>query len=108
MRLTPIRATAHLVPAQRQKFLVARGTPGKRVDAIKTQNMIDPENVEGVLHSADPLAPPAKIVLSHCSPLIKRNAPVLSPFLSELVVFEVPFRRRAASPFEREFVRLRK
>src|SRR5439155_7339208 len=54
--------------------------------------------------SADTLAPPLEIVRAHPVPAIQRNAPVLSPFLRELVVLEVRFGRCAAGPIEHEFI----
>src|SRR5204863_9770677 len=44
---------------------------------------------------------------SHGRPAIERNAPVLSPFLGEFVVFEVRFRWSATAPIERELLRSR-
>src|SRR5437868_11126554 len=35
------------------------------------------------------------------------DTPVLSPFLSELIVLEMRFRRGTAAPIEREFIRTR-
>src|SRR5262245_3813457 len=54
--------------------------------------------------SAHPFAPPLKIVCAHDTPAIKRNAPVLSPFLGERVVLENGLGRSATEPVEHEFI----
>src|SRR5262245_41145288 len=54
--------------------------------------------------SADPFAPPLKIVRAHCAPPIERNAPVLSPFLCKWVVLENWLGRSATEPVEHEFI----
>src|SRR5262245_8825472 len=57
--------------------------------------------------SAHPFAPPLKIVPAHDAPVIKRNAPVLSPFLCKCVVLENRLGRSAPEPVEHEFIRAR-
>src|SRR5215472_11290652 len=54
--------------------------------------------------SAHPFAPPLKIVPAHDAPVIKRNAPVLSPFLCKWVVLENWLWRSATEPVEHEFI----
>ena len=69
--------------------------------------MIDPKKVEDAADAAHPLPPPIEIVCAHRIPPIKRDAPVLSPLLSELVIFKIRLGRRSAAPIEHEFVRPR-
>src|SRR5205085_270552 len=47
--------------------------------------------------------PPAKLVRAHRLPIVKRDAPVLSPFDRELVVFEIRLGRSATTPIEQKF-----
>src|SRR5215211_5887504 len=54
--------------------------------------------------TAHPFAPPLKIVPAHDAPAIKRNAPVLSPFLCKCVVLENWLGRSATEPVEHEFI----
>ena len=69
--------------------------------------MIDPEEMKDAPDSAHTFAPPLTIVRAHAAPAIERNAPVLSPFLSERVGLKGRLGRRAAGPIEREFIRAR-
>src|ERR1700730_8853604 len=108
MRRTSSGPLQHLVPIEWKEFFVATRTPRKCVDAIKPEDMIDAKNVEGFANAPDALPPPGEIVCAHRVPLKKRNAPVLSPFLRELVVFEVWLGGRAPRPIEREFIRTSK
>src|SRR6476620_1159493 len=57
--------------------------------------------------SAYPFAPPLEIVRAHRGPAIKRNAPVLSPFLCKRVILENWLRRSATEPVEDEFIWVR-
>ena len=66
--------------------------------------MIDAKEVKNTPNGTYAHAPPVEIVRAHPVPAIKRNTPVLSPFLRELVVLEVQFRRRATGPIKREFL----
>src|SRR5262245_8027020 len=54
--------------------------------------------------TAHPFPPPLKIVRAHEAPAIKRNAPVLSPFLCKCIVLENRLGRSAAEPVEQEFI----
>src|SRR5436853_1781282 len=58
--------------------------------------------------SAHSLPPPLKVAPPHRLPVIKRDAPILAPFLGELVIFEIRLGRRSPGPIQRELVRLRK
>ena len=60
--------------------------------------------MEDAFYPAHALPPPIKIACPHRVPAVKRTAPVLSPFLRELVFLEKWFRRRAGRPIERELV----
>src|SRR5436190_1160096 len=82
----------------------SRRSPGKGVDAVKAEHMIDPENVKNFSHSTDPPAPPIEIPRPHYIPAVKWDSPVLSPFLGELVILEVRLRRRATRPIDRELL----
>src|SRR6476661_3684962 len=63
--------------------------------------------MEATPNAADPLPPPIEIPATHRLPVKNRDSPILSPFLSEPVVFEMRFRRRAPAPIEGEFLRPR-
>src|SRR3954468_13530792 len=89
---------------KRQEFFVPLGPPGKGIHAIKSLDVIDPEEMKDSSGSADSLLPPLKIVGAHGAPAVERNAPVLSPFLRERVVLEVRFGRRATEPIEQKFM----
>src|SRR5260370_25231860 len=69
--------------------------------------MIDAKQMKNAPDGTHTLAPPFEIVRAHTVPAIKRNPPVLPPFLGKLVVLEVVFGRRATGPVEREFIRPR-
>ncbi len=60
--------------------------------------------MKGAPHAADALPPPIEISIAHDLPAEKRNAPVLPPFLRELVVLEIGFGRGAAGPIQRKFI----
>src|SRR5205823_14079386 len=107
MRSAAPRLLKHLVPIEREKLFVLPRPPRESVNAIKSQHVIDPKQMKNTLDRADAFAPPLKIVRAHPVPVIKRNTPVLSPFLGELIVLEVRLGRRAASPIEHEFIRPR-
>src|SRR5215831_4246333 len=92
---------------ERQEFFVPLGPPREGIDAIKSLDVIDPKQMKDSSSTADPFAPPLEIVRAHHTPAIKRNAPVLSPFLSERVVLEEGLGRRAPEPVEHEFIRAR-
>ena len=104
MRRAAAGSFQHLMLIEREEFLVQSWPPWKGVDAIKSQDMIDPAKVKNALDTADALAPPLKIVRAHSVPAIKRNTPVLTPLLRERVVLEVWFGRRATEPVQHEFI----
>src|SRR5262249_31713250 len=56
--------------------------------------------MENLLHARDALPPPVKVMASHLPPIIKRDAPILTPFLSEFVFFEIRLGRCASGPIE--------
>src|SRR5205823_14112916 len=97
----------HLVPCQRKKFFVPTRTPGKGVDAVEAEHVIDAKKMEAAPNAADPLSPPIEIPATHHVPVKNWDAPVLSPLLSEPIVLEMRFRRGTAAPIEREFIRPR-
>src|SRR5207342_1941111 len=80
------------------------GPPGKGIDAVKSLDVIDPEEMKDPSGSAHPFSPPLKIVGAHGAPAVERNAPVLSPFLRERVVLEMRLGRCATEPIEQEFI----
>src|ERR1700752_2787320 len=88
-----------------KKLFISSRPPRKCVDAIKSENVVDAKEMKHAPHSAHALPPPIEIVRLHCLPSVKRNAPVLPPFLGKLVVFEISLRRRAAAPVEDKFIR---
>src|SRR6202040_3288062 len=79
----------------------------ERIDAIESLDVINPEKMKDPSGAAYPFAPPLKIGRAHCAPLVERDAPVLTPFLSERVVLEERLGRRATEPVEHEFIRAR-
>src|SRR5213596_3125837 len=107
MRRAASGSFQHLAFIEGKEFLVQSWPPGERIDAIKSLDVIDPEQMKDPSDSAHPFAPPLKIVGAHGAPAIERNAPVLSPFLRERVVLEVRLGRRATEPIEQEFIRAR-
>ena len=107
MRRAAASSFQHLMLIERQEFFVPLGPPGKGIDAIKSLDVIDPEQMKDPSGTAHPFAPPLKIVGAHGAPAIERNAPVLSPFLRECVVLEMRLGRRATEPIEQKFVRAR-
>ena len=104
MRRTPASSFQHLVLIKRQEFFVLLGPPGKGIDAVKSLDVIDPEEMKDPSGSSDPFSPPLKIVGAHGAPAIERNAPVLSPFLRERVILEMRLGRSATEPIEQKFV----
>src|SRR5206468_7575124 len=90
-----------------QEFPISRRPPGKGINAIKSLDVIDPEQMKDPSGSAHPFTPPLKIVRALGAPAIHRNAPVLSPFLRKRVVLEMWLGRSAAEPVEHEFIRTR-
>src|SRR5438477_3599081 len=105
MRRAATSSLEHLIPVEWQKFFVVLGSPRERVNPIKTQDVIDPKKMKPAPNAADTLAPPIEVPIAHPIPMKNRNTPILSPFLSELVVFKMGFRRRATAPVERKFIR---
>ena len=105
MRCPAARSLEHLAPFQREKFFVLLRTPGERVNAIETQNMVDPKKVKASPDAADPLPPPIEIPVTHHVPVKNRDSPILSPFLGEPVVLKMGFRRCASTPIMRKFIR---
>src|SRR5437879_11157119 len=107
MRRSTSGSLEHLVPFQRKKFLVPPRTPGKGVDAIEAEHVIDAEKMEAAPDAADTLPPPIEFPATHHIRVNNWDSPVLSPFLSELIVFKMSFRRRATAPVMRKFIRPR-
>src|ERR1700693_852313 len=105
MRRPAAACHEHLVPIQLEKLFVLPRAPGKRVDTIKTENVVDAEKMKAMGDRADSFPPPIETAILHCRPAIHGDPPVLSPFLSEPVVFEMRFRGCAAAPIERELLR---
>src|SRR5213595_3489239 len=88
MRRATARSLEHLLPIQRQKLFVLPRSPRKCVDAIKSEHVIDAKEVKNAPDGTHTLTPPCEIVCPHPIPAIKRDAPILSPFLGELIVLE--------------------
>src|SRR5205814_6707704 len=107
MRRATARSLKHLLPIKRQKLFVLPRSPRKCVDAIKSEHVIDAKEVENAPDGTHTLTPPFEIVRPHPIPAIKRDAPILPPFLGKLIVLEIRFGRCAARPVEREFIRPR-
>src|SRR5207248_1685131 len=107
LRRRAIGPRPHFFLRQRKELLVPSRPPRERVDAIKPEDVIDAKHVEDSLHTAHPPPPPVQVSRSHHVPAIKRNAPVLSPLLRELIVLKVRLRRRAAGPVDRKFAAAR-
>src|SRR2546430_5660240 len=93
MRRLATSSFQHLVLIERKKLAVFPRPPGKRVNTIEAKHMIDPKKVEDAADAAHSLPPPIEIVCAHRIPPIKRDAPVLSPLLSELVIFKIQIGR---------------
>ena len=104
MRSATAGLLKHLVPIEREKLFILPRPPRESVNAIKSEHVIDAKEMKNASNRAHTFAPPLKIVRAHPVPVIERNAPVLSPFLRELVVLEVRFGRCAAGPIEHEFI----
>src|SRR5437667_11604000 len=100
MRLSPDGFFQHLCLGQREKFRIPVWSPRKCVDPIKSEDVVDTENVEDSFYATDPLSPPGKILRAHRRPVIDRNSPVLSPLDRELVILEIRFRLCAPRPIE--------
>src|SRR5438128_938914 len=83
VRRTPASSFEHLIPIEWKGLFVLSRPPGKRVDAIKSEDVIDAKKVKNSPDGTHPFAPPIEIASPHYVPAIKRNAPVLSPFLGE-------------------------
>src|SRR5438552_12198840 len=96
----------HLCVGQREKFRVPLWAPRECVDPIKSEHVIDAENVEDSPYAAHPLSPPGEIPHAHRRPVINRDPPVLSPLDRELVILEIRFWRRAPRPIEMKDVAL--
>src|ERR1700720_5013711 len=101
MRNAAASSREHLIPVERKEFLVLLRAPRKGVDAVKAENVVDAKKMEAASNTANTLSPPIKIPATHYFPVKKRDAPILSPFLGELVVFKMRFRRRASAPIGR-------
>src|SRR5580700_10530472 len=93
----------HLIPIKMKKPFVSPWPPRECVNAIKSENMIDAEEMKYLFHAAHPLPPPIEIAAAHFVPAIKWDSPVLPPFLGELVVLEIRFRWCASAPIQRKF-----
>src|SRR5713226_810455 len=78
----------HLIPIEGEKVAIFARSPGEGVDPVKTKDVINTKEMKAAPHAPDALPPPIEIPLAHRIPAKKWNAPVLSPFLGELVVFE--------------------
>src|SRR6266700_2700736 len=102
MRSATIGPLHHLVPFERKKCFVLPRSPWKSVNSIKTENVIDTEKMKAAPDTANALSPPIKIPATHRVPMKKRDAPVLSPLLRELVLLEMRLGRRAATPIMRK------
>src|ERR1700733_5857574 len=85
----------HLLPLERKVRFVFVGPPRECINPIKTEHVIDAENVEYASYARDAAFPPRESVIAHGGPAINRNSPVLSPLLREGVIFKIGFRRRA-------------
>src|SRR5437762_12286842 len=107
MRRAASGSFQHLAFIEGKEFLVQSWPPGERIDAIKSLDVIDPEQMKDAPDSAHPFPPPLKIVRPHLVPAIERDAPVLAPFLCERVVLKGRLGRRAARPVEHKFARPR-
>lgn len=107
MRSAAASLLKHLAPIEREKLFVLTWTPRESVNAIKTEHVIDAEEMKNACDCAHTFAPPRKIVRAHPVPVIKRDTPVLAPFLGELILFEIGFGRGPAGPIEYEFIRVR-
>src|ERR1700756_3758792 len=94
----------HLTSIEREKFLISPWPPWKGVDSIKSLDVIDPKEMKDVPDGSHPFSPPLKIVRTHRAPPIKRNAPVLAPFLRERVILKGRLGRCAARPIEHELI----
>src|SRR5262249_19857579 len=70
--------------------------------------MIDTKEMKNAPDGSHTLAPPFEVAPAHFVPMIERDAPVLSPFLRELVIFEVRLGRRTTAPIEHKFIGPRK
>src|SRR5262245_24679437 len=90
----------HRIPIERQELGVPGWPPREGVDPIKTEHMINTEDVENSFYPAHALAPPCKILRSQRGPVVDRDPPVLTPFYRELVILEIRLGRRAARPIE--------
>ena len=106
MRGSPTGFFQHLCVGQREKFRVPLWSPRECVDPIKSEHVIDAENVEDSPDAAHSLSPPGEILRPHRRPVINWDPPVLSPLDRELVIFEIRFRWRAPRPIEMEDVPL--
>src|SRR6266498_1293284 len=107
-----VRGTAaslfqHLMLIERKKLFVLSRPPREGIDTIKPEDMVDSEQMKDASGSVNALSPPSKTVRAHSIPPIKRNTPVLSPFLRERVVLEMRLGRSTAEPVEYEFIRSR-
>src|ERR1041384_2015665 len=98
MRRTAAGFLEHLVPLEIEKLFILLRPPRESVDPIKSKNMIDPKQMKAVSDGPNTLAPPIEISFAHPRPAIKRDAPILPPFLGELVIFKMRFWRRSAKP----------
>jgi len=107
MRRATASSREHFLPIKRQKLFVLPRSPGKCVDAIKSEHVIDAKEVENASDGPYTLAPPFEVVRTHPVPAIERNPPILSPFLRKLVILKIWFGRCASGPVEREFIRPR-
>src|SRR4030095_9115678 len=107
MRCAAAGSFEHLMLVERQEFAISFRAPRERIYAIKSLDVIDPEQMKDPSSAAHPFAPPLKIIGAHRAPAIERNAPVLTPFLRERVVLEERLWRRATEPVEQKFIRAR-
>src|SRR5439155_6602471 len=69
MRRSTSGSLEHLVPFQRKKFLVPPRTPGKGIDAVEAEHVIDAKKMEAAPDAADTLPPPIEIPATHHVPV---------------------------------------
>ncbi len=67
--------------------------PSERIDAEKSENVIDAEIIENRGRFSNSLTPPLVVVCFMLFPGIERHSPVLSPLLCERVALKISFRR---------------
>ena len=108
VRQAPAGERTGFVVTEVQKFAIPLWPPGKAIDAVKTENVVDAEDVKNFGQLLHPALPPAEALGLHHIPAIEGNAPVLAPTLHKVVVFKIGLGWSTTTPLQIKLLWLEK